>query len=112
MSLFVLAIAAGCSFSPTLVDADAHQADAHGAVPPDGGAPDAPPDAPKVCPPTYTVKSPTASYRFTVNLTWPAAEADCMGDGNHLVHVDDAAEDAFLLANLTGANFFWIGLYD
>ena len=107
MRVWIVALAVGCSFSPTPPSMTTPGDAAHH---PDA-APDAPPDA-KVCPGTYALGSATATYRFTVNLTWDAAEAECASDGNHLVDVGDGSEDAFLTALLPGSGFFWIGLHD
>ncbi|MBI2526662.1 MAG: lectin [Candidatus Rokubacteria bacterium] len=46
--------------------------------------------------------------------TWAAAEAGAVAMGGHLVTINDAAEQAWLLANGWGAPFFlwWIGFND
>ena len=109
----MLAIAAGCSFSPQAAGVDAHAgADAHVTA---DGANAMPPDAPHTCSAAYDIVGPDGSYRFTAGSgTWQQAEADCASDGNHLVKVDSADEDAFLFANIVGSGggFYWIGLYD
>lgn len=44
-------------------------------------------------------------------LTWHAAEAEAVGYGGHLVAVNDAAENDWLVATF-GDSLFWIGFND
>jgi hypothetical protein len=54
------------------------------------------------------------SYTLTdVSGTWDQTEADAISKGGHLVTINDAAENAWLVSKFSGPTnpFLWIGLY-
>ena len=78
-------------------------------MPDAGDVPDAGTDAGPAIPPGCDAMRGASCYAFPAeSLEWAAAEESCVAWGGHLVTVDDADEDAFVLAG--GAS--WIGLND
>jgi len=52
-------------------------------------------------------------YKLTdAELSWSEAAAAALGTGGYLATVNDAAENAWLLANITGGAVVWIGAND
>ena len=72
---------------------------------------DAAVDAPvSSCPPAYTAAHGTSRYRVG-SASWYDAETACETDGAHLVRINSATENAFVLS-LHPAGDIWIGLSD
>ena len=82
------------------------------ARPDDAGA-DAAPDAQvRRCTTTYPGVG-THRYKVTANGTWMATEAECEQDDAHLVTIEDAIENAAVVAAFGGGgSYLWIGLRD
>lgn len=51
-------------------------------------------------------------YRLTNNLSWQSAEAQAEEWGGHLVTVNDAEENAWLVSTFGDVESFWIGYSD
>jgi hypothetical protein len=64
---------------------------------------------------TYLGKGYMYCYGAARRATWPEAEADCESQGMHLVRVDDAAENQWIVDLTTGVGYTggtWIGAND
>jgi len=51
-------------------------------------------------------------YRLTEPLSWPNAEAQAVAWGGHLVTINDAAEELWLISTFGASECFYIGLND
>lgn len=93
----VAALLCGCSFDPSVSEAD----------PPDAGPPPA-----CALNPDYAVRAGSDhTYRFlAARMPYDDGYATCARDGAHMVVIDDPTENAFVTATIT-ANA-WIGLDD
>lgn len=67
-----------------------------------------------VCPISYTLVFGTHLYRTSIVDTHANVEADCAGDGQHMIKIETAAENDFVRSTLApdanGGSYFWIGL--
>jgi hypothetical protein len=64
---------------------------------------------------TYLGKAYMYCYGPQRRTTWPNAQADCVSNGMHLVRVDDAAENQWIVDMTTGLGYtggIWIGAND
>jgi hypothetical protein len=64
---------------------------------------------------TYLGKGYMYCYTQPRRATWPDAEADCERQGMHLVRIDDAAENQWIIDLTTGLGYtsgIWIGAND
>ncbi|MCI0536384.1 MAG: hypothetical protein L0Z50_14275 [Verrucomicrobiales bacterium] len=61
----------------------------------------------------YTDIYSAKEYAVTdLAYTWHDAEAFALTEGAHLVSINDAAENAWIVATFGGGELFWIGLTD
>ncbi|MBF0097496.1 MAG: hypothetical protein HQM04_17830 [Magnetococcales bacterium] len=51
-------------------------------------------------------------YKVISTNTWDIAEVEAENEGGHLVEINDAAENAFILSQFGGVKSKWIGLTD
>jgi hypothetical protein len=64
------------------------------------------------CPANYTLKFNGHSYRTVAQNTYANVVASCHADGQHVVAINDSAENTFVLGQLVSSNsFVWIGLH-
>ena len=64
------------------------------------------------CPASYTLKFNGHSYRAVAQNTYANVVASCHADGQHVVVINDSAENTFALGQLVSSNsFVWIGLH-
>ena len=120
ISLFALAVASACRFEPGLPMGTTGDADTDAADGRDGSVGDVPvgdaqvDSLTNVCPVSYTLLFGTHRYRTSIVDSHANVEADCAGDGRHMVTVETTAENDFvrstLAPNANGGSFFWIGL--
>ncbi len=64
------------------------------------------------CPASYTLKFNGHSYRSAAQDTYANVAASCHADGQHVVVINDSAENTWALGQVTSSNgFVWIGLH-
>ena len=94
-NLHVIVLVAACSFERRLPVPVGDDADVPIDTPPMMGGE----STATTCMQSYTLTHGTSRYRVGTSASWYAAEASCEADGGHLVVIDDAAENAFVLTH-------------